>query len=134
VGRRQHPGEEGRVLEEQPVLQGLAQEPVQPGLGRPAWGAWSRRAELGAARLVEMVPRVAARGSPVVPHVGVRRRPAWPLVARTAAPRSARRESRSRVAQHPHVGVRGTPGGLGAQEEQHHESLEILQKTWSAVL
>jgi hypothetical protein len=65
------------VLEEQPVLQGLAQEPVQSVLGRLAWGAWSRRAELGAARLVETVPRVATRGSTAVPHVGVRRRPAW---------------------------------------------------------
>jgi hypothetical protein len=133
------------VLEEESVLQGLAQELVQLVLGRPDWGAWSRRAEMGAASLVETVPRVAARGSPAVPHVGVWRRPAWPrvvrewsrsrlVVARTAAPRSVRRESRPRVAQHPHVGVWGTPGGLGAQEEQHHESLEILQKTWSTVL
>ena len=75
------------MLEEQPVLQGLAQEPVQPGLGRPAWGAWSRRAELGAARLVEMVPRVAARGSPVVPHVGVRRTPGGLGGAGRTAPR-----------------------------------------------
>jgi hypothetical protein len=34
----------------------------------------------------------------------------------------------------PARGSAGNPGGLGAQEEQHHESLEILQKTWSAVL
>jgi len=55
-------------------------------------------------------------------------------VARAMAQWASRREPWPRVAQHPHVGVRGTPGGLGAQEEQHHESLEILQKTWSAVL
>ena len=115
----------------------MVEQPARPELVQlvlrwPAWGAWSRRAELEAARLVETVPRVATRQCPAVPHEG---RPAWPRVARRrseSAPRSVKREPRR--AQFPHVEVRGTPGELEAQEEQRHGSLEILQKTWPAVL
>jgi hypothetical protein len=110
------------------VEQPARPELVQVVLRWPALGAWSRHAELDVARLVEMVPRVATRQCPVVPQ-------AWPRVARRrseAAPRSVKREPR-RV-QFPYVEVRGTPGELEAQEEQRHRSLEILQKTWLAVL
>jgi hypothetical protein len=121
------------------VEQPARPELLQVVLRWPALGAWSRRAELDAARWVEMVPRVATRQCPAVPQAWPRVArsvpQAWPRVARRrseVAPRSVKREPRR--AQVPHVEVRGTPGELEAQEEQRHGSLEILQKTWLAVL